>query len=290
MEQTVTGERPVFRKRQLFGGRSIAFPYVVAKRVGAGLKGNVRLMASFGTVLLILALAVACMPPAASPGDSKTATGEAPVPTHEATAEATAEDTSPPGDCWGGALSEDPLHCYVVEQAQVAGEIVIEAIYEAANDVLHVFLRGSESLDRSLAASLEEKAHEFLNSPQGIDLYADTYWAHECGTRPDHSDREWRACTLGFVDFKRVAKYEPGEFVPPVSSYGQIYLHVGGIEARRSIAGWPSWRQVWPAAASQPGPRDTSGIDVSDVDTTSIPEPDCELLGAAPFTNSACWA
>ena len=93
---------------------------------------------------------------------------------------------------------------------------MIEAIYEAANDVLHVFLRGSESLDRSLAASLEEKAHEFLNSPQGIDLYADRYWAHECGTRPDHSDREWRACTLGFVDFKRVAKYEPGEFVPPV--------------------------------------------------------------------------
>ena len=122
MEQTVTGERPVFRTRQLFGGRSIAFPYVVAKRVGAGLKGNVRLMASFGTVLLILALAVACMPPAASPGDSKTATGEAPVPTHEATAEATAEDTSPPGDCWGGALSEGSAsHCYVVEQAQVGG-------------------------------------------------------------------------------------------------------------------------------------------------------------------------
>ena len=40
------------------------------------------------------------------------------------------------------------------------------------------------------------------------------------------------------------------------------------------MPGWASWRQVWPTAA--PGPGGSSGFDVSDVDLTNIPDPDCE--------------
>ena len=37
----------------------------------------------------------------------------------------------PPGDCWGGALSEDPLHCYALEKAQRDGVIEVEGVYNA---------------------------------------------------------------------------------------------------------------------------------------------------------------
>ena len=40
----------------------------------------------------------------------------------------------PPGDCWNGALTEDPLHCYIFEEAQRAGEIDIAAVYVAPGD------------------------------------------------------------------------------------------------------------------------------------------------------------
>ena len=51
----------------------------------------------------------------------------------------------PPGDCCSEVLSTDPLHCYVLEEAQRDGVIEVEGIYEA-EDVLYIFfndLRGS---------------------------------------------------------------------------------------------------------------------------------------------------
>ncbi len=48
----------------------------------------------------------------------------------------------PPGDCWGGALSDDPLHFYVLEEAQRAGVIEVTAIYEGGA-ALYVYLAQS---------------------------------------------------------------------------------------------------------------------------------------------------
>ena len=44
----------------------------------------------------------------------------------------------PPGDCWGGALSDDPLHCYALEEAQRDGIIEVEGVYDASGE-LHIF-------------------------------------------------------------------------------------------------------------------------------------------------------
>ncbi len=241
-------------------------------------------------VVLLLAAVLSSMvlagcSPAAAPGDDAEA-GEDPTAVLEPGATATptsqaAADTFRAGDCWGGVLSDDPLHCYVLEQAQMAGEMEVEAIYEAPNNVLHIFLRGSEPPDRELAELFEEKANEFLDSPQGSGYFVDFLNIDECGR-----DREWRLCMLGFVDFWRLTgDYTRGQMVPPLSSHDQIYLRPGGANARLSIAGWASWRQVWPEVEAQPVTRDSSAFDVSDVDTGNIPEPDCEDW---PSSNSAC--
>ena len=34
----------------------------------------------------------------------------------------------PPDDCWGGALSADPLHSYVIDQAHREGVIEVEGV------------------------------------------------------------------------------------------------------------------------------------------------------------------
>ena len=88
--------------------------------------GEVRLWV-FGTVLATIALALVLLIQSAP--------------------SAQAEDGGPPlGDCFGGALSSEPLHCYLLEQAQKAGEINIDAIYEVANGVF-AYLRQEDNID-----------------------------------------------------------------------------------------------------------------------------------------------
>ena len=68
---------------------------------------------------------------------------------------------NPPDDCWGGALSADPLHCYVLDQAHSAGVIEVDAVYEA-NGVLHRYLTLTEPVGNEVAAFFEQKATEFV--------------------------------------------------------------------------------------------------------------------------------
>ena len=51
----------------------------------------------------------------------------------------------PLGDCFGGALSADPLHCHVLEEAHNAGIIEVDAIYGVARG-LFIFLTQGERL------------------------------------------------------------------------------------------------------------------------------------------------
>ena len=183
--------------------------------------------------------------------------------------------TSPPGDCWGGLLSKESLHCHVLEEAQRDGEIQVVAMYEAPNDVLHIFLAGSGPLTHDLAGVFEQKAVEFLDSPQGVNHYRELN-ERQCWGK---SGREWRACTLRGVDFNLVTHLARGELFPPFpldSDYVQIFLYPGGAETRKSVAGWPTWRQVWPTVAAPRGSDVPLSIDVSEVDMTNIPEPDCD--------------
>ncbi len=261
-------------------------------------------------VAVLSSMALAGCSPAAAPGDDAeagadpTATATSTpdptavlesVATATPTPEAAAGDTFRVGDCWGGVLGNAPLHCYVLEQAQMAGEIDVESIYEAPNNVLHIFLRGSEPLDEELALLFQEKAYEFMDSPQGSDHpfdspYLDPYVDPNVDICLEIESRslERRLCMMGGLDFWTAPHYDRiGKLVPPAASHDQIYLRPGGAEVRRSIVGWPSWRQVWPVLETRPVTRDSSTFDVSDVDTDKIPDPDCEQHGTSS-TRSAC--
>lgn len=83
----------------------------------------------------------------------------------------------PPDDCWSGALSEDPVFCYFLEEAQRAGEIEVAAVYETpGGGRLYIYLRQREHVSDEVGAFFEEKAHEYLESAEGHGAYR----AYEC--------------------------------------------------------------------------------------------------------------
>ena len=83
----------------------------------------------------------------------------------------------PPGNCWSGALSEDPVFCYFLEEAQRAGEIEVAAVYETpGGGRLYIYLRQSEHVSDEVGAFFKEKAHEYLESAEGHGAYG----AYEC--------------------------------------------------------------------------------------------------------------
>ncbi len=185
--------------------------------------------------------------PTFSPTSTVTATA-VPVPT------ATEVPQTPPGDCWDGVLAENGVHCYVFEEAQRQGAIKVVAIYEAPNDVLHVFLARSAPLDDELTSLFRKKASAFL-AERGESLYI----------------LEFHWTTVPGGEFR-------GELVPPpMEGYDQAFLHVGGLKAVRSQPGWASWRQLWPetSTALKHDPGSGARFDVSDIDRGNIPEPDC---------------
>ena len=83
----------------------------------------------------------------------------------------------PPGGCWNGVLSADPVFCYFLEEAQRVGEIDIVAIYEApGGGPLFVYLRQTETVSDEVGTFFREKAHVYLEGGEGRD----TYGVHEC--------------------------------------------------------------------------------------------------------------
>ena len=187
-----------------------------------------------------------------------------------------ATPTPPPGDCWNGALSGDPLHCYILEEAQRAGKIDVAAVYLApGGGPLYIFLSQTEPIDDDEVGSfLQAKAYEYLESVTSTGRYP----THKCDGRTGDARSgcfdeilerpHWRA-------FGRPL----GGGLPDSRAYSNVLLEVGGVEARRSKLGWASWSEVWPVGAgvrSEEGASGaSSGFDVSDVDITNIPELDC---------------
>ena len=178
----------------------------------------------------------------------------------------------PLGDCYGGALSEHPMRCYVLEQAQARGLMDILGVY-VDGDTLYIS-SSQDSVSEELIAFAKEQSYAFYDAwPRLLDRR--DYRPHfHCG-----SSRLWPAC---FLDAARVWHWSGGYVIlPPTYRLGgPVILVPGGDAGRREIAGWASWRQLWPrvAAGSGTATRGTDGgpaFDVSDVDVTNFPEVDC---------------
>ena len=232
---------------------------------------------------LLMAVVTACAP-AAAPDNADA--GAEPTKTQE-----------PPGDCWGGALGEDPLHCHVLEEAQRAGKFRVVEVYEAPNDVLHVILDREKTLkgDFELAEFLVDRGYEFVSTPQG-DSHRE--WLRQTDIqrfgRPIsceglEGDR-LKACEVG-GQFRSVAIDRGRLERPAPRSHSGIRLHVGGPGARREQGGWASWRQLWPTPSTDgsQGVSGSGGFDVSDVDSGNIPEPDCALFSSGQAYTCMLW-
>ena len=172
-------------------------------------------------------------------------------------------------DCWNGVLSDDPLHCYILEEAQREGQIDVVAMYLARDGgALYIFLSQTAPISDAVGDFLRAKAHEYLRN------------AGSCGDYTgDERTRCFDEALYGDSYIPLWRNFQYWSALPDSRGYSNTLLRVGGAEGRRSEPGWASWSQVWP-------PRDrsaraSSGFDVSDVDVTNIPDPDCrrDFLG-----------
>ena len=78
----------------------------------------------------------------------------------------------PPGDCWNGVLSDDPLHCHILEEAQGAGHIEVVAMYIAHDrGPLHIYLRQTEPMSSEVGDFLRNKAYEYIEIPEAREHY-----------------------------------------------------------------------------------------------------------------------
>ena len=167
----------------------------------------------------------------------------------------------PLGDCFGGALSQDPLICYVLEQADRQSIIDVEAVYDA-DGVLYFSLDQDEELSSNVYEFFEAKAVEFFDRwPDDLPRWPDdSTGLSECLER-----FEPRECSPGM---NLGLMYLPRSMV-----YNDMRFFIGGDADRRSTPGWASWRRLWPATTSGASDASTTPatFDVSDVDMTNLP-------------------
>ena len=180
------------------------------------------------------------------------------------------------GDCFGGALSEEPLQCYVLEQAHAQGLIDVVGVYDAAG-LLYVSIREDEVGEEVYNFTRQES---FAFVERWPELVPYEKYGGLCDSEIHRDDP---------AAFPHCYLTATGQFrdkvLPRPLTYENILLLPGGKSARRHVPGWASWSQVWPAASdgvtrsapdSTPS-RDAQGpFDVSDVDVTNFPKMDCE--------------
>ena len=164
-------------------------------------------------------------------------------------------------DCFGGALSQDPLHCYVLEQAHNESIIEVDGVYHGGK-TLYIFLVGEETLedDSEEYNYFRTKAQEEVGRNGG----------DQCVLDPS-------GCPVGFFYIGT------GFLLPASQGYQNIRLLPGGNEALRSQLGWASFRQWWPSVAEtntqrrgiQGETQPSTGFDVSDVELGNFSPLDC---------------
>ena len=164
-------------------------------------------------------------------------------------------------DCFGGALSQDPIHCTVLQLAHNEGIMEVDAVYRAGIS-LYLYLAQSERVSDEVYDYIRDKAREEV--------------ARRGETRVQVHGID--GCDIGVL----------GAGLLPVSEvYSQIELRTGGADGRRSYGGWAAYRQLWPVVSGgtrgvSSGTTASSTFDVSWVDTTNFPELTCtwEQLGS----------
>ena len=175
------------------------------------------------------------------------------------------------GDCFGGALSDDPIHCEVLEWAHNEGIINVDGVYRAGN-ALYIYLTQTDRLN-------DTARREMLGKSQEV---ARRTGEHECVLNTI-------LCGSGVLSAGR----DGGYILPKSSGYQTIEVLPGGAEARRSSPGWQVFQQFWPeAAGGASGATETEGyFDVSGVDRTNFPSllGNCNSLDNANRIN-ACKA
>ena len=190
-----------------------------------------------------------------------------------------AEDGEPPlGDCFGGILSSEPLHCYLLEQGQVSGKIDIEAIYEAGNGI-YVFLRQKGPFSEATGKYLRQKAAEFHESwPDQLPASLRYQFCHSQGI-------SYKACLIDRWPWSGFLQMH----LPWPNDFTTMVLQVGGADARLQMPGWASWRQVWPDVVEPRSFNALSGVDVSDVDLMNFPKArEINCKGRPARGTSAC--
>ncbi len=182
-----------------------------------------------------------------------------------------AHAADPPGDCWNGVLSADPVHCYALEEVQRNGLIEVEGIYLGPGNRLYVYYVVTTESDFRLGIKIREKAIEFGSEHQSRVEF------------PDASDSfDYANCRAEEEGFEAIHEctvertFWSDKIAPWVSPYAYIGLRGDGAESRLQDPGWASWTQLWPAVvsgSSDRGVRSETGtgrFDVSDVDMTNI--------------------
>ena len=192
----------------------------------------------------------------------------------------------PPGDCWGGLLSEDEIICYMLEEAQRAGLLEVQVIYLApGGGPLYIYLRQTEPLSGTTIGFLRDKAHAHVDS--GKRNFPRMHRCLDAGG----SRNECIESGIG-ADWSILGTQWGYNSLPDSHGYENVEMYTGGPEARRSQAGWASWKQVWPAATGQTstGNAGAGKLDLSDVDMTNFPEPDCgKFPKATTWHSCAKW-
>ncbi len=174
----------------------------------------------------------------------------------------------PLGDCFGGALSGEPLHCYLLEQAEAEGLLSVEAMYNVVGN-LYIFLRQTDGISDKTAAFLKRKATEFYDNWPNLAPRNPIY--EEC-QRAGAGDT-YRDCLLNLPFTFRSHPGLNKVDLPWPSSYIGATLWTGGAESRRSWPSWASWEQLWPVARPS-GAAEPHKFDISDVDLTNFPRLD----------------
>ena len=167
--------------------------------------------------------------------------------------------------CFGEALSDDPLHCEVLEWAHDEGVIEVDGIYKAGK-ALFIYLSQDEPLGKAALDRILAKTREVVKR-LGKDEYACVLSTTLCS---------------GGILLHPDAWY----ILPLPSGYNNIKVYTGGAEARRSYAGWRAFEQFWPE--SEEGASGASGttgtFDISEVDRINFPD-----LRGCGGTHCAMW-
>lgn len=163
----------------------------------------------------------------------------------------------PLGDCFGGALSQDPLYCYALEQAHREGVIDIHAIYDVNGRLYVSVTKGLDELQY-----INDKLTEFYDRWPD-DLTSFSTFRYGCWS-DEPSPLTYRECYL--VERK-------GRYLTKSMEYNEIRFFHRGDAAFRLPPGWAYYRQLWPATTSSASDASTTPatFDVSDVDMTNLP-------------------